>query len=103
MRGVLNLGAGGHGNVVAGILCCAGVPVLGFLDDDPATWGATRLGVPITVKGVLPADRLCRSLRCRLARRRREAGEGERCCAEAEEAGDAEGAPGVRGGFGRIE
>jgi sugar O-acyltransferase (sialic acid O-acetyltransferase NeuD family) len=47
MRGILILGAGGHGKVVADILCCAGEPVLGFLDDDPATWGATRLGLPV--------------------------------------------------------
>jgi sugar O-acyltransferase (sialic acid O-acetyltransferase NeuD family) len=47
MRGILILGAGGHGKVVADILICAGEPVLGFLDDDPATWGATRLGLPV--------------------------------------------------------
>jgi sugar O-acyltransferase (sialic acid O-acetyltransferase NeuD family) len=47
MRGILVLGAGGHGKVVADILGCAGEPVMGFLDDDPATWGATRLGLPV--------------------------------------------------------
>jgi sugar O-acyltransferase (sialic acid O-acetyltransferase NeuD family) len=47
MRGILILGAGGHGKVVADILCCAGEPVMGFLDDDPATWGTTRLGLPV--------------------------------------------------------
>ncbi|MGI8858451.1 MAG: acetyltransferase [Thermomicrobiales bacterium] len=47
MRGILVLGAGGHGKVVADILGCAGEPVLGFLDDDPATWGTTRLGLPV--------------------------------------------------------
>jgi sugar O-acyltransferase (sialic acid O-acetyltransferase NeuD family) len=47
MRGILVLGAGGHGKVVADILCCAGESVMGFLDDDPETWGATRLGLPV--------------------------------------------------------
>lgn len=47
MRGILVLGAGGHGKVVADILCCAGTRVLGFLDDDPETWGMTRLGLPV--------------------------------------------------------
>jgi sugar O-acyltransferase (sialic acid O-acetyltransferase NeuD family) len=47
VRGILVLGAGGHGKVVADILCCAGMPLLGFLDDDPATWGTMRLGLPV--------------------------------------------------------
>ncbi|MGI8688070.1 MAG: acetyltransferase [Thermomicrobiales bacterium] len=47
MSGVLILGAGGHAKVVADILCCQGTPVLGFLDDNPATWGAARLGLPV--------------------------------------------------------
>jgi sugar O-acyltransferase (sialic acid O-acetyltransferase NeuD family) len=38
MSGVLIIGAGGHGKVVADILMCSGIQVLGFLDDDPATW-----------------------------------------------------------------
>jgi len=46
-RGVLILGAGRHGKVIADIFRCRGTPLLGFLDDDPATWGATRLDVPI--------------------------------------------------------
>jgi sugar O-acyltransferase (sialic acid O-acetyltransferase NeuD family) len=46
-RGVLILGAGGHAKVVADILLCMGATVLGFLDDDPATWGGTRLGLPV--------------------------------------------------------
>ncbi|MDQ2828753.1 MAG: acetyltransferase [Chloroflexota bacterium] len=45
--GVLILGAGGHGKVVADILLCQGVPVLGFLDDDPMLEGHARLGLPI--------------------------------------------------------
>jgi len=47
MSGVLILGAGGHAKVIADILCCQGTPVLGFLDDNPAMWGATRLGLPV--------------------------------------------------------
>lgn len=47
MRGVLVLGAGGHGKVVADILRCRGTPVIAFLDDDPATWGGTQLGLPV--------------------------------------------------------
>jgi len=47
MTGILVLGAGGHGKVVADILCRAGTPAMGFLDDDPETWGTTRLGLPV--------------------------------------------------------
>ncbi|MBN1311618.1 MAG: acetyltransferase [Anaerolineae bacterium] len=47
MSGTLILGAGGHGKVVADILICQGVSVLGFLDDNPATWGSSCLGLPI--------------------------------------------------------
>ncbi|MDQ6832120.1 MAG: NeuD/PglB/VioB family sugar acetyltransferase [Chloroflexota bacterium] len=47
MSGVLILGAGGHAKVVADILCCQGTPVIGFLDDNPATWGTMRLGLPV--------------------------------------------------------
>lgn len=47
MNGVLILGAGGHAKVVADILCCQGTPVMGFLDDNPTAWGATRLGLPV--------------------------------------------------------
>ncbi len=45
--GVLILGAGGHGKVVADILLCQDVPVLGFLDDNPLLQGQARLGLPI--------------------------------------------------------
>lgn len=44
---VLVLGAGGHSKVVADILLCIGAKVLGFLDDDPRTWGQRRLGLPV--------------------------------------------------------
>jgi sugar O-acyltransferase (sialic acid O-acetyltransferase NeuD family) len=47
MNGVLIIGAGGHAKVVADIFLCQGVRVLGFLDDDPSTWGKTLLGLPI--------------------------------------------------------
>lgn len=47
MSGILILGAGGHGKVVADILCARGAPVWGFLDDDPTTWGTLRLGLPV--------------------------------------------------------
>jgi sugar O-acyltransferase (sialic acid O-acetyltransferase NeuD family) len=50
--GILVLGAGGHGKVAADILRRGGrrfisETVLGFLDDDETTWGATRLGLPV--------------------------------------------------------
>src|SRR4051812_40594641 len=47
MSGVLILGAGGHGKVVADILMSQGILVRGFLDDYPAIWGERRLGIPI--------------------------------------------------------
>ncbi len=46
-RGVLIIGAGGHAKVVADILLCAGFAVIGFVDDDPTTWGQQRLGLPV--------------------------------------------------------
>lgn len=51
MSGILILGAGGHGKVVADILTCQGIGVLGFLDDNPATWGSSCLGLP-TLGGI---------------------------------------------------
>ena len=47
MAGVLILGAGGHGKVVADILTLNGIAVAGFLDDDSSSWGCYRLGVPV--------------------------------------------------------
>ena len=49
---VLILGAGGHGQVVADILCCAvrqrkDLLPIGFLDDDSTLWGQTFLGLPV--------------------------------------------------------
>lgn len=47
MSDILILGAGGHAKVIADILRARGVPVMGFLDDEPSLWGQTRLGIPI--------------------------------------------------------
>lgn len=47
MSGILIIGAGGHGKVVADILLRQSIAVLGFLDDDPAMWGTFRLGLPV--------------------------------------------------------
>lgn len=47
MSGILIIGAGGHGKVVADILLRQSAPILGFLDDDPTTWGTSRLGLPV--------------------------------------------------------
>jgi sugar O-acyltransferase (sialic acid O-acetyltransferase NeuD family) len=47
MSSILIIGAGGHGKVVADILLSGGSQVLGFLDDDPATWYTLRLGLPV--------------------------------------------------------
>jgi len=46
-HGVLILGAGGHGKVVADILQCQGIRVRGFLDDDPALWGTRQSGLSV--------------------------------------------------------
>ncbi len=45
--GVLVLGAGGHGKVVADTLLSQGAPVRAFLDDSPGTWGDYVLGIPV--------------------------------------------------------
>lgn len=47
MTRALVVGAGGHAKVVADILLCQGMEVLGFLDDDPKTWGTIRLGLRV--------------------------------------------------------
>jgi len=41
------LGGGGHAKVVIGTLRSAGATVTVVLDDNPATWGKTLLGVPV--------------------------------------------------------
>lgn len=47
MSNLLVIGAGGHAKVVADILLCQGLQLQGFLDDDPRSWGTTRLGLPV--------------------------------------------------------
>lgn len=47
MSGLLVLGAGGHAKVVADIILAQGFPLVGFLDDDPQTWGGKRLNYPV--------------------------------------------------------
>ena len=52
MQRILILGAGGHGQVVADILlrareAGAAIAPIGYLDDNPACWGHTLLGIPI--------------------------------------------------------
>lgn len=47
MSRVLVIGSGGHAKVVADILRCQGSTVVGFLDDNPETWGSKRLGLPV--------------------------------------------------------
>ncbi|MCW5632648.1 MAG: acetyltransferase [Rubrivivax sp.] len=44
---VIVVGAGGHGVVVADALLAAGVPVLGFTDDDSHRHGQRVLGLPV--------------------------------------------------------
>lgn len=44
---ILIIGAGGHAKVVADILQLQNIPVLGYLDDNPARWGTQVLGKPI--------------------------------------------------------
>lgn len=45
--GIVVIGAGGHGKVIADILRAAGHSVAGFLDDDEALWGAEWCGVAV--------------------------------------------------------
>lgn len=70
---VLVIGAGGHGKVVADILQTKGVVVLGFLDDNPATWGTTVLGLPvfgaIELHASIPADGIAMGIGSNRARR----------------------------------
>ncbi len=46
-KGCLIIGAGGHAKVIADILHCQGVKVLGFVDDNPNLVGQTILGLPV--------------------------------------------------------
>jgi len=47
-RRLVVLGAGGHAKVVLATAIAAGFEVVGVLDDDPAKWEQTVLGVPVT-------------------------------------------------------
>ena len=44
---LLIYGAGGHGRVIAEIAAASGIPVLGFIDADPALHGSAVLGLPV--------------------------------------------------------
>jgi sugar O-acyltransferase (sialic acid O-acetyltransferase NeuD family) len=46
-KGVLVLGAGGHGKSVVAVLIASGATVTGVLDDTPENWGKEMQGVPI--------------------------------------------------------
>ena len=46
-RPIAIIGAGGHAAVVASTLIAAGLPVAGFFDDDPSTWGTHILGLVV--------------------------------------------------------
>jgi sugar O-acyltransferase (sialic acid O-acetyltransferase NeuD family) len=50
-KGCLIIGAGGHGKVIADIMLCQGMKVLGFLDDNPPTIGQRILGLPVLGNG----------------------------------------------------
>ena len=45
--GILVVGAGGHGKVVAATLLASGIDVAGFLDDDREKWGRELLERPV--------------------------------------------------------
>jgi sugar O-acyltransferase (sialic acid O-acetyltransferase NeuD family) len=47
MKGILVLGAGGHGKVVADILQTGNAEVIGFLDDDPMRWNTVVFDLPV--------------------------------------------------------
>jgi sugar O-acyltransferase (sialic acid O-acetyltransferase NeuD family) len=47
-RGLVVLGAGGHGKVVVATAQALGIEIAAILDDDPDTWGGTVLGHRVT-------------------------------------------------------
>lgn len=49
-KGNLIIGAGGHGKVVADALVSAGMPLIGFVDDDPEIIGQRILRFPVLGK-----------------------------------------------------
>ena len=50
MKGNLIIGAGGHGKVIADLMQCQGIAVIGFLDDDLSLIGQQVLGLPVLGK-----------------------------------------------------
>lgn len=50
MTGVLIVGASGHGKVVADILQQQGIPLIGFLDDDPSRLNTHVMQLPVLGK-----------------------------------------------------
>jgi acetyltransferase EpsM len=46
-KGILVLGAGGHGKSVVAVLIASGATITGVLDDTPENWGKEMQGVPI--------------------------------------------------------
>ncbi len=47
MNGTVIIGAGGHAKVVADILLCQEIAVLGYVDDNPSLWHTELLGLPV--------------------------------------------------------
>jgi acetyltransferase EpsM len=46
-RGIIILGAGGHGKSAVSMALMSAVPVTAILDDDPCRWGMDVLGIPV--------------------------------------------------------
>lgn len=46
-KGNLIIGAGGHGKVIADMMLVQGMPLMGYLDDDPIHLGQQVLGLPV--------------------------------------------------------
>ena len=55
-KGNLIIGAGGHGKVIADIMLCQGMRILGFLDDNPPVIGQQIFGFPVLGNGKKLAD-----------------------------------------------
>jgi sugar O-acyltransferase (sialic acid O-acetyltransferase NeuD family) len=47
VQGILILGGGGHGRVIADILLSRGIAVQGFLDDNRSLWGTSWYEIPV--------------------------------------------------------
>jgi len=46
-KGIIVLGAGGHGKSIVSVLIADGMKVLGILDDAPESWNTKIVGVPV--------------------------------------------------------